>query len=173
MGYWAVFGLGSTVGGALSGLGLAVLAGLLSALPVTGRLSLATILVASLLLLDLLSPVLPLPQRATLIPQHVFNRGLARGLLRFGVEYGTGFRTRIPGAALYMCAVYLVLANHPWWVSVGAGACFGVGRSMAILQLVLLGGDGWAQFLGRHARLLERSGSLVSAALLIAAALAW
>lgn len=148
-----------------------MLAGLLSPVPQVVRLGCAALLIVALAVLDLLTRRLPLPQRSTLIPQHVFSRGLARGLLRFGVEYGTGVRTLIPGAAPYLCAVYLVLANQPWWLTLSAGAVFGFSRSVAILQFVLLGRDGWAQFLTGHSRILERTGTVLAAALLLTAVL--
>ncbi|WP_434016815.1 hypothetical protein [Ornithinimicrobium sp.] len=151
---------------------LAVLAGLLSPVPQVVRVACASVLIVALAVLDLVAPRLPLPQRSTLIPQHVFSRGLARGLLRFGVEYGTGVRTLIPGAAPYLCAVYLVLTNQPWWLTLAAGAVFGFSRSLAILQFVLLGRDGWAQFLTGHSRILERMGSVLAAVLLLTAVLA-
>ncbi len=163
--------MGTTVGGALTGAVVALLAGLLSPVPASARLVAILALVPALLVLDLLTRRLPLPQRSALIPQHVFARGLLPGLLRFGFEYGTGVRTLIPGAASYLCAVYLLLANQPWWLTVAAGAAFGLARSLAILQFVLLGRDGWAQFLTGHSRVLERAGSVVAAVLLLSAVL--
>lgn len=163
--------MGTTAGGALTGAVVALLAGLLSPVPASARLVAMLVILAALVVLDLLTPRLPLPQRSALIPQHVFARGLVPGLLRFGFEYGTGVRTLIPGAASYLCATYLLLANQPWWLTLAAGATFGLARSLAILQFVLLGRDGWAQFLTGHSRLLERSGSVVAAVLLISAAL--
>lgn len=148
-----------------------MLAGLLSPVPEAVRWGAAVMLIGTLAGLDLVSRRLPLPQRSTLIPQHVFSRGLARGLLRFGVEYGTGVRTLIPGAAPYLCAVYLVLANQPWGLTLAAGAVFGLSRSLAILQFVLLGRDGWAQFLTGHSRVLERTGTVLTAVLLVTAVL--
>jgi hypothetical protein len=165
------FALGTALGGALTGLLLAVLSGLLSPVPPAARAVTTALLVVALLATDLLSPTLRLPQRDRLIPQEVFGRGLARGLFRFGVEYGSGVRTLVPGAASYMVAGYLVLAHHPWWFTVGAAAAFGFSRSLAILQFVLLGRDGWAQFLSGHSRVLERLGSTVTAVLLLVAVL--
>jgi hypothetical protein len=150
---------------------LAVLSGLVSPLPAPLRAVATLLMVLALLLADLLSPRLRLPQRDRLIPQEVFGRGLARGLMRFGVEYGSGVRTLIPGAASYMAAAYLVLAHHPWWFTVAAAGVFGASRSLAILQFALLGRDGWAQFLSGHTRLLERLGSGVTAVLLMVAVL--
>lgn len=166
-----VFATGTTLGGLLVAVPLAVLGGLASPLPEQVRLVTAGVLVVGLALLDLGSPRLRLPQRSRLIPQDVFGRGLARGLLRFGVEYGTGVRTLIPGAATYQCALWVVLVNPPWWLTAVAGALFGFSRSLAILQFVLLGRDGWAAFLSTHARLLERGGSLLAGVLLVAALL--
>lgn len=135
------------------------------------RTGLALAGVGALVLTDLASPTLRLPQRRELIPQDVFARGLARGLFRFGVEYGTGVRTLIPGAAAYLCALYLVLTNPPWWLTLAAGTAFGFSRSLAILQYVLVGRDGWAANLSTHSRALERAGSVVAAVLLVVAAL--
>lgn len=148
------------------------MAGLCSIIPEPIRVVGLVVALGGLLVLDLISPVLRLPQRRLLIPQRVFLPGLTAGLLRFGVEYGTGFRTLIPSAAPYMLAGYLVLAHPAWWASLSLGAVFGLSRSLAIAQFVLLGRDGWVQFLGSHTRLLERSGSVACAALLAWALLA-
>lgn len=149
-----------------------MLAGLGSIVPEPVRTAMLLGVLGGLLVLDLTSRTLPLPQRRLLIPQRVFLRGLAAGLLRFGAEYGTGFRTLVPSAAAYMLAGYVVLAHPAWWISLSLGALFGLARSLAIAQFVLLGRDGWVQFLGAHTRLLERLGSVVCAALLAWVALA-
>ncbi len=115
-----------------------------------------------LVLLDLGSATLGLPQRARLIPQDVFFEGMRLGLFRFGLEYGTGVRTLIPSAAPYAAAAGLLAANLPWWQTLGAGAAFGLGRALASLQHVLAGAAVW-QALGPRSRLLERAATVVTA----------
>lgn len=167
---WGAFAVGTTLGGATTGLALGVLSGLISPVPETVRLALLVVVVLALVVLDLASPALPLPQRATLIPQEVFGRGMARGGFRFGLEYGCGWRTLVPSAASYLAAVFVLLVVPPWWSAVLLGAAFGFSRSWAVLVWIWLGAPGWQTFLARHSRLLERSGSVLAGVLLLAAA---
>lgn len=168
---WLAFAVGCTLGGAFTGTALGVLSGLLSPLPQAWRLGGWLLAVVALVVLDLWSPVLRLPQRRELIPQTVFSRGLARGGLRFGLEYGCGFRTLVPSAASYIAAGFVLLAVLPLGWAVLLGAAFGASRSLAVLQYLALGRPGWQDFLSRHTRLLERAGSLVTAVLLLTAVL--
>ena len=166
---WVPFAVGALLGGATSGVGLAVLSGLASPIPERVRLSTAVALAIALTVTDLVQRRLRLPQRHTLIPQTVFAAGIARGIFRFGYEYGTGVRTLIPSAASYVVAVALVLVGLPWWQTVLVGAVFGFSRTLAVLQYLVLGEEGWAELLSGHTRLLERTGTVL-AALLVAVA---
>lgn len=168
---WGSFALGASVGGALTGAVVGVLAGLISPVPETVRWTVAGIVVFGLVVADFFQPSLALPQRHELIPQDVFDRGLFRGIVRFGLEYGTGVRTLIPSAASYVVAVFLLAANLPWPLVVALGAAFGLSRTIAVLQFVLLGEDGWQGFLAPHTRVLERLGTVVTATALAVAAL--
>ena len=167
---WAAFAAGTTLGGLGTGLALGVLSGLLSPVPAPVRLGIFAVLAVTLVLLDLLSPVLRLPQRGELIPQEVFQRGMARGGFLFGLEYGCGWRTLVPSAASYVAALFILLLVPPLGWAVLLGAAFGLSRSLAVLQYVLLGAPGWQAFLARHSRLLERSGSVLAGALLLVSA---
>ena len=169
---WLSFVTGTTAGGAVTGLGLAVIAGLVSPVPQNARWGVVSAAVVALAIVDLAHAKLRLPQRAELIPQEVFARGMARGVARFGFEYGTGFRTLIPSAAPYALAAFVLGANLPWWQSVLVGASFGAARSLAVLQYLVLGRDGWQTFLAMHSRLLERLGTLATAAFVLVA-VAW
>lgn len=166
----AAFTAGTTLGGTMTGVMLTILAGLLSPLPSAWRLGAAVVLAIALAGLDLATSSLPLPQRTTLIPQEVFHRGMRRGLFLFGIEYGVGWRVLIPSAAPWIIAATLVLINPSWWITVAAGTVFGLGRSLAIWQMLLWGEDGWQWRLARHSRLLERIGSVATAALVLLAA---
>lgn len=168
---WVPFAVGGLLGGATSGVGLAVLSGLVSPVPERVRLALALVLAVALAVTDLVQRRLHLPQRHTLIPQSVFAAGIRRGILRFGYEYGTGVRTLIPSAASYIVAVALVLIGLPWWQTVLVAAVFGISRTLPVLQYLALGEEGWAEFLSGHTRLLERAGSLLAALLVGSAAL--
>lgn len=167
---WVVFALGCTLGGAATGTGLGILEGLLSPVPTLPRWWVLAGLSALFVGLDLTRRPLPLPQRTVLIPQRVFAAGLARGALRFGLEYGCGWRTKIPSAAPYVAAVFVLLAVVPPLWAVALGTAFGLARSLAVLQYLTLGRPGWQAFLSRHSRVLERAGSVVTAGLLLAAA---
>jgi hypothetical protein len=166
---WPPFAVGALLGGATTGIVLAVLSGLVSPLPTAWRVLVAAVGTVGLVVLDLLSPRLRLPQRTTLIPQEVFARGIARGIFRFGYEYGTGVRTLIPSAASYVVALALVLVNLPWWQTILVAASFGLARTLAVLQYLLVGDDGWGDFLSTHTRFLERAGSVVTGALVLVA----
>lgn len=168
---WLAFAVGCALGGAFTGAVLGVLSGLLSPVPQAWRLVAWLVVAAALVLLDLGQPALRLPQRHELIPQTVFSRGMARGGLRFGLEYGSGFRTLVPSAASYVAATYLLLEVLPWGWATALGAAFGLSRSLAVLQYLTVGRPGWQRFLSRHSRVLERSGSVVTAVLLVTAAL--
>lgn len=169
---WLAFLAGCTLGGALTGAALGVLSGLLSPVPSVLRLALLGTLAVALVAVDLVQPRLRLPQRRELIPQEVFTRGMARGGFRFGVEYGCGWRTLVPSAASYLAAGFVLLAALPLWWSVLLGAAFGASRTLALLQYVLVGRPGWQRFLSGHTRLLERAGSALAGATLLAAAAA-
>ncbi len=150
---------------------MAVLAGLLSAVPADLRRGGFLLALVALVLLDVLTDPLPLPQRSELIPQDVFTRGMGRGLFRFGAEYGTGVRTLVPSAAPWLVLVWLLVVNLPWWQGIVLGLAFGLSRALAPLQFVLVGQDGWQAFLAGHSRLLERSGTLTTGAALLVATL--
>lgn len=167
---WLAFLVGCTIGGALTAIALGVLSGLLTPIPLTWRVGVLGVLVLVLVLMDLRQPLLGLPQRNELIPQEVFARGMARGGLRFGVEYGCGFATLVPSAASYAAALFILLAGLPLGWAVLLGAAFGASRSLAVLQYVLLGRPGWQRFLSSHTRWLERGGTVTAAALLAWAA---
>ena len=167
---WVPFAAGTTVGGLITGLILALGSGLLSPIPPTIRWGVALLAVAALVIRDLGSAKLALPQRDELIPQEVFFEGMAVGLFRFGVEYGTGWRTLIPSAAPYILVVTMLAANLPWWQSALIGAAFGFARAIAALQLAVGTGAGFQTFLSGHPRLLERAATVVSAVLVTVAA---
>lgn len=162
---WAAFAAGTTLGGAFTGGVLGVLSGLLSPVPQRVRLSVLVVAALALVVLDLAARALPLPQRGALIPQNVFHRGMGRGAFRFGVEYGTGFRTLVPSAAPWLAALLVLLTGPAWWSAVLLGAAFGAARSLAIAQRVLVGSEGWTDFLSGHSRILERAGTVVAAAM--------
>lgn len=133
-------------------------------MPLRARWALAAVLIVGLVILDLTSRKLPVPQRDQLIPQEVFHEGMPLGLFRFGVEYGTGWRTLIPSAGPYVVARALLAANRPWWQAVLVGAAFGAARAATALQLILAGGDGLTTALAAHRRVLERLATVVAAA---------
>lgn len=167
---WLALAVGCTLGGTFTGAVLGVFSGLLSPLPDDVARWVFVGVAAVLLGMDLIQRQLRLPQRSVLIPQDVFARGMGRGALRFGIEYGSGFRTLVPSAASYVLAVFVLLAGLPFWWALLIGAVFGFSRSLPVLQYVFLGRPGWQRFLSSHTRVLERVGSVVTVGLLV---LAW
>lgn len=163
---WLAFLAGCVLGGAFTATVLGVFSGLLTPVPFTWRVGVLGALTLVLVVLDLREPALQLPQRTALIPQEVFARGMARGGFQFGVEYGCGFRTLVPSAASYVAALFILLAGLPLGALVLLGVAFGAARSLAVVQYILLGRPGWQQFLSSHTRVLERGGTVVTAALL-------
>jgi hypothetical protein len=164
---WLSFLAGCAVGGAFTATVLGVFSGLLSPIPLPVRAALLGVLTLALVATDLSQPVLRLPQRTILIPQEVFARGMGRGGFRFGVEYGCGFRTLVPSAASYVAALFILLGGLPlgWAVALGAG--FGTARALPVLQYIVVGRPGWQRFLSSHTRVLERGGTVVTAALVV------
>lgn len=167
---WLAFAAGCAFGGLLTGMLLGVLGGLLSPMPPLWRTGALVVLAVLLVGLDLVSARLRLPQRSVLIPRQVFTAGLARGGFRFGVEYGCGWRTLVPSAAPYLVAAFVLLVTLPVWWAALLGTVFGAARSLAVLQFLVLGRPGWQSFLSRHTRVLERAGSVLTAALVVWAA---
>lgn len=131
------------MGGLLVALALALLSSLATPIPLLLRQALAVTLLCLLVVRDVLAPNLSLPQRTTLIPQRVFDRGPSRGLLRFGVEYGSGLRTLVPAAAPYILASSLLLVPLPIGETLLVGLAFGAGRAIVPLLHLLVQGDNW------------------------------
>lgn len=132
---------GAVLGAIATGLGLAVLAGLVSPLPVAWRAGLALCLLGLLALHEARILCLDLPQRAWQIPREVFFENPVRAAGKFAFELGTGVRTYITTAAPYGLAVVLVLTPGAATAAallgaVGAALGYGLGRAWIVLGQV-------------------------------------
>jgi hypothetical protein len=85
-----------------------------------------------------------LPQNHRQIPQTVFDGGIVRAALQFGVELGTGVRTYLPATAPYVLAAAILLNANSALIATLAGVSFGVGRAlMPTLRYLNSDGDEW------------------------------
>jgi hypothetical protein len=168
-----VFLAGLAAGGALSGTAAGLLAALLPWTPSAGSAVVVAVIAVALAVHDLRAGTVELPQRRSLIPQEVFLRGHARGFLRFGVEFGSGTRTYVTSASPYILIALMLGVSASFTAVVAAGVAFGAGRSVAPLQAVFADEEHWSRDLGRTARLVERSGSALAAAVAVTVALSW
>lgn len=92
-----------------------------------------------------------LPQPSRQVPQEVFHGSVLRAALRFGFELGTGFLTRVPGAAPYFLAVALLFEVSRPRIALITGCAFGLGRSlMPWFRYWSHAGDRWDELLSRR-----------------------
>lgn len=138
--------------------------GLLAWIPEPGRAGALLGLVLVGVARDLGLVSFPLPERTTLVPRSVFEPGLARGALRFGIELGVGFRTRLPATAPYVLASALLLGLPGVPGAALAAASFAVGRGVTpVHRLATKVGEQWDASLAAAGRRLAVSSSLVAA----------
>lgn len=154
------FAAGTAVGGALSGSLASVVNGLLDWISEPVRLGAVASIGAALVLYDLGTPRVRLPQAARQIPEHVFARDQRWAAVRFGFEYGTALRTYVTSAAPYVLLMGLVTLPLGVSQSVLIGAAFGFGRSLSVFQYSFRRRDNWQAAVKRQSRILERAGSL-------------
>jgi hypothetical protein len=144
-----------------------LLAGLLSWLPEPGRAAALLGLVAIALGRDLGLVAFPLPERTRLVPRSVFEPGLTAGALRFGIELGVGFRTRLPTTVPYVLAAALLLGLADGRTVGVVALAFAAGRSVAPAhRLVTKAGERWDTAVAAVTRRLALSSSLAAAAAL-------
>lgn len=163
--------VGLAAGGALSGTGIGLLAALLPWSPTAGSAVVVAAIAVSLAGYDLVIGKVDLPQRRSLIPQEVFFRGHELGFLRFGIAFGSGMRTFVTSASPYIVIAMMLGIAASFTQVVIAGLAFGAGRAIGPLQAVLAEEAYWSDDLARTARPVERSGSVLAAAVAVAAAL--
>jgi hypothetical protein len=148
------------VGGAITGSGLYVLAGLVQEL--RADLRLAPFLVGcALLSLVGRGTRRALPEITKMIPQTRFHRGLLRGIHIFGIELGLGFRTRIPTAGPYLLAATVVFYSTSFRDVAAAAAGWGLGRGLP-LYLRLLARDAQRDSVSIHRALTDFDAKLTS-----------
>jgi hypothetical protein len=147
----------------------ALVGGLLSWIDRGARDAALLAICVALVAYDLLSPSVKLWQSARQIPETVLLSDLRLAAIRFGYEYGTGLRTYVTSTAPYVVGAAVILTNAGPFRSMLAGALFGFGRSLGLLQYQLKGKEGWQQAVAEQSRSLERAGA-VGAVLLVVAA---
>ena len=122
--------VGLVIGGALTGLALWLVGGLVHALPTTVRDAVLIVGAGGLLIPAGRRLSSRLPQRTWQIPQDVFRWSPVAGSFRFGLELGVGFRTYVSSPWAYVALLTVVLyAATPVWALV-LGVSFGVGRGL-------------------------------------------
>lgn len=151
-------------GGALTAVALWLLSGLASPLPQRVRFALILAFAAAAVLRDLGLLRLPLPQNSWQIPQHVLQRGILSGPLRFGFELGTGVRTYVSATAPYLLAIALLAGGPGILPAVLAGAGFGLGRAATpFVRLSSPDPTTWDDLLRRRSRWLAAAATTAAA----------
>jgi hypothetical protein len=147
---------------------LVLAGGLLSPIPEPGRLGLAAVAVAGILLVERGVAGLRLPQTPRQIPSDVVAVRRPGNAWRFAVPYGTGLRTFLPSASPHVLAVGLVLTAPAWAVLAGALA-FGAGRGLSLLvRSCTRHRDAFGALFDRMTALLVPLAPLLVAALVVA-----
>lgn len=154
------FAAGSLTGGAITGLLLTVVGGLVSWIDGTIRLGAFLVGGMGLVIYDLCVSRVQLVQAARQIPQEVFISDLRWAASRFGFEYGTGLRTFLTSSAPYILGCAVILAEVRPLTGFAVGSAFGFGRSFSLLQYQVKKKENWQEAVQRQARLLERCGSV-------------
>jgi hypothetical protein len=130
----ALFLGGTSIGGTLTGLVVASVVAVThpSLSPTVGIAALTAVAVALLII----GPG-RLPQRRMLIPRRVVETRTVAGIVRFGVEYGSGVRTLIVSIAPHLVVAGLLLRGVRPLTAVLAGTAFGIGKGLHITGAAL------------------------------------
>lgn len=141
-----MFTIGLLLGALTSGLALWVLGSLVGGWPALASLVLLGVFAFMLMLHDLEVLHLPLPQNQRQIPQFIFTRHVYSAALQFGYELGTGVRTYVPKASVYLLTLALVALNPGLLQYAVAALGFGAGRAFMA----------WSRFISRAGELWDR-----------------
>jgi hypothetical protein len=165
------FGVGLVAGGLLTATGLLVVGALVRApLPVPLRWTVVGLATAGVLVRELGTVRIPLPENRRLVPDSVLRLGRHLGPFQFGLEMGTGMRTYLPSGLPYAAAVAVALAAPPSGALL-AGAAFGLGRMLTTVSNLRYSDDHqWDDAWRRYARPVSAAMWLVFALSLAAAA---
>jgi hypothetical protein len=137
------FSSGLVVGGLVSGTVVGALGGLVSVVPLTGRIWVLAAVIAVIMVFELAGRPLQLLQNRRLVPQEIIPRSRFEGPFQFGFEMGTGVRTFTP-TALPHALVITVLLVGGILPGVLAGLGFGLGRILMPLTRSRSGDpEGW------------------------------
>jgi hypothetical protein len=116
------------------GLGLGVIALVVSWVPPVAEAVLVAIVAVGVLLVEAGVLRARLPQNRRQIPSDVFvRRHFWNGALQFGFELGTGVRTYLSNGSAHLLAVALVVLEPPWVVVSAAGLLFGLARALVVV----------------------------------------
>lgn len=131
----ASFGIGLLVGAYLAGTALFLLFALLSTPTVSADAALwvTVALLVPLVGVQLLDSSSKLPSARRQVPQTTVDGGSKFGMLRFGLEMGSGVRTYMTSTAPYMVLVALAIRAPGYsWYALGA-TMFAAGRLLPLV----------------------------------------
>ncbi len=128
-----VFAVGCVGGGSLTGVAIALLNVLLAWIPQGFASGIGTAAIVWSLWRHLRHGSDSLPQSRRQIPRKVFDRGVARGLFWFGLEYGSGVRTYVTSSAALVVAVLLLALRPGVSVLLASTASFGLARAIPVI----------------------------------------
>ena len=110
-----------------------------------------------------------LPENRRQVRQTVLRLLPVIGDAMFGFELGTGARTYVPATAPYLAAVAVIVASDGFVPGLVAGAGFGLGRGLVVVDRMLRRNrQGWDKTMKRYAKALPVVGLVATAALLLA-----
>lgn len=146
----ALFRCGLVAGALTTGSFAAIVAGLLSPLPLRAREVVAAVTVAAGVVLEIAGAGDRLPQRRRLVPQSITLGAQRSAALQFGFEMGTGVRTLSPSAIPIVTVATLALVGS-WSASIVVALAFAVGRAVAPAARARTGlGFGWDDGWSHH-----------------------
>lgn len=163
-----LFVIGLVIGACSIALGLWLASGVFEPLPHGVRVGMVLLGGLVAILRDLHLVDLPLPERTALVPRSVFEPGLPRGALRFGIELGVGFRTRLPSTIPYVLALAVLLGVPDVRQVVFLAFGFAAGRGSAVVgRAVSRDGQRWDTAMAASEIPIARWGSVTATAALI------
>ena len=165
-----VFAGACVVGGVTTGLAVAVAGGLLPVSPPSEVLAVGVaVLFCVALARDLGLVRFWLPENRRQVRQTVLRLRPVVGDVMFGFELGTGARTYVPATAPYLAAIAVVVAADGFVPGLVAGAGFGLGRGLVVVDRMLRRDrQRWDRIVKRHVRALPVVGLVMTVALLFA-----
>ena len=110
-----------------------------------------------------------LPENRRQVRQTVLRLRPVVGDVMFGFELGTGARTYVPATTPYLAALAVVVATDGLVPGLVAGAGFGLGRGLVVVDRMLRRDrQGWDRRVKRYGKSLPVVGLVATVALLLA-----